>query len=45
MIRGTNEANRKMTPLLKFHTVGRWLLSFIIGTYFVFINKAIENAV
>lgn len=45
MIGSTNEANRKITLLLKFHVVGRWMSNFIIGTYFVFINKAIENAV
>lgn len=46
MVRYTNEASRKMALLLLFYIVQqRWLLSFIIGTYFVFINKAIENAV
>lgn len=45
VVRYTNEASRKMTLLLIFYIVQRWLLSFIIGTYFVFINKSIENAV
>lgn len=46
VVRYTNEASRKMALLLIFYIVQqRWLLSFIIGTYFVFINKAIENAV